>query len=72
MVGKVGFMMGGSRWCQPYGATHLWLSGWLLMCRLCGLCARLGWAAMMMCNHMLCARHGLVGAGLVHEQMLVG
>jgi len=43
------------------GAWHWWLDGWLLVYRLGGLCARQGWAAMMMCNQMLCARHGLVG-----------
>ena len=29
MVGRVGFMMGGRRWCQPLsgGAWHWWLDG---------------------------------------------
>ena len=51
-MGRVGFMMGGSRWCQPFsgGAWHWWLDGWLLVYGLGGLCARQGWAAMMMCN----------------------
>ena len=73
MVGRVGFKMGGSRWCQPLSDVH-GIGGLMVscLCGLGGLCARQGWTAMMMCNQMLCVRHGLVGAGLVHGQMLVG
>ena len=73
---RIGFMMGGSKWCQPLsgGAWHWWLvacvwAGWLVFR------ARLAchdWPIMMMCNQMLCARQVLVGAGLMHRQMLVG
>ena len=42
------------------------------MCELGGLCARQVWTAMIMCNQMLYARHGLVGASLVYGYMLVG
>lgn len=48
------------------------LMDWLLVDGLCGLCARQDWAAMMMSNLMLYARHGLAGSGLVHGLMLMG
>ena len=57
-MGRVSFKMGDGRLYRPLsgGAWHWWLSGWLLVCGLRGFCAR----------------HGLVGASLVHGQMLVG